>query len=52
VRPRISAFSSSLSDAESKIWSTGASCQGIGVVAAQHDLAGADLGHQMTDRFR
>jgi NADPH-dependent curcumin reductase CurA len=28
VRPRMSAFSSSLSDADSKIWSTGASCHG------------------------
>src|SRR3954470_13698476 len=28
VRPRMSAFSSSLSDVEAKIWSTGCSCQG------------------------
>jgi len=28
VRPRMSALSSSLSEAEAKIWSTGCSCQG------------------------
>jgi hypothetical protein len=28
VRPRISAFSSSLSEVEAKMWSTGAICQG------------------------
>ena len=51
MRPSISALSSSLSDAEAKMWSTGCSCQGIGIVAAQHDLAGADLGRQVADRL-
>jgi hypothetical protein len=47
----MSAFSSSLSDAEAKIWSTGMQLPGIGIIAAQHDLTGADLGHQMADRL-
>ncbi len=47
----MSAFWSSLSDVEAKMWSTGLELPGIGIVAAEHDLAGADLRRQMADRF-
>ena len=44
VRPRMSALSSSLSGSENMV-------DGLQLVAAQHDLTGADLGHQMAERF-
>jgi hypothetical protein len=50
VRPRMSALSSSLSEAEANMID-GLQLPGMGIVAAQHDLTGADLGHQMAERF-
>jgi len=50
VLPRIAAFSSSLSEVQARC-DRRMELPGVGIVAAQDDLAGADLGHEMADRF-